>query len=164
MKNLAIAALAVIALGAAIALGQNISSPALTGISAAYNTSPPTCTNGNWCALQTDANGILKTAATISAATLTPTNSSGSFAAATITNSSVQYVAAAAAHTILDIKNESTTATIACAFGATAAINTAGSYTIPPGWHRSWEGSYVPSDAVNCISSAATSPATIEAK
>ena len=55
-------------------------------------------------------------------------------------------------------------ATIACAFGAPAVLNGAGSITLPPLWHRSWEGSFVPTDAVNCISSVAATPATIGVK
>lgn len=88
--------------------------------------------------------------------------------AATVTNSSTQMLAAVAGSRLfLSINNESTTATIACAFSATAAANTAGSYTIGPGNTRTWgPGTYeipgAPGGAVNCISSAATSPATIE--
>lgn len=86
----------------------------------------------------------------------------GSISAATITNASTQFLAAASRR-LLSIDNESTTATIACAFGATAAINTAGSFTLVPGTTRVWNSYPVPADAVNCISSAATSPATVEA-
>jgi len=96
--------------------------------------------------------------------TTVPTRNTGAYAAATITNSSAQALAAATAVTFLDIVNESATATIACNFGGTAVINGAGSITIPPNWHRSWEGSFVPTDAVNCISSVASSAATIGAK
>lgn len=96
-------------------------------------------------------------------ATTTPAKASGAYSAATITNSSTQALAASATRGFLDIKNESSTATIACRLGGTAALNTAGSLTIPPNWHYSWDGNFVPSDAVNCISSAASSPATIGA-
>ena len=88
-------------------------------------------------------------------------------AAVTVTNSSAQALAAVTGSRLfLSIDNESTTATIACAFSATAAINTAGSYTIAPGMTRVWGAGTpeipVPGGPVNCISSAATSPATIE--
>lgn len=86
----------------------------------------------------------------------------GSVSAKTITNSSAQ-VLAAASRLFLAVDNESTTATIACAFGATAAINTAGSFTIQPNQTRVWNSYPVPADALNCISSAATSAATVEA-
>jgi len=87
--------------------------------------------------------------------------------AATVTNASTQMLAAVTGSRLfLAINNESTTATIACAFSATAAANTAGSYTIGPGVTRTWGPGTaevpVPGGAVNCISSAATSPATIE--
>jgi len=85
----------------------------------------------------------------------------GLTSAATITNTSAQVVAAASRQ-FLVIDNESTTATIACNFGGTAAINTAGSFTIPPGSTRTWASYPVPADTVNCISSVASSPATIE--
>jgi hypothetical protein len=65
----------------------------------------------------------------------------------------------------LSIDNESTTAAIACAFaGATATLNTAGSYTIPAGMTRVWQlgRGLLPPGALNCVSAAATSPATIE--
>jgi hypothetical protein len=52
---------------------------------------------------------------------------------------------------------------IVCAFGATAVLNTAGSFTIQPGNTRTWSSYPVPADAVNCISSVASSPATVEA-
>lgn len=97
--------------------------------------------------------------------TVTPIKGSGAYNPATITNSSTQVLAAGIASAMLDIVNESTTATIACAFGVSAAvINGAGSITIPPGWHRSWEGFFVPTDAVNCISSVASSAASVGAK
>lgn len=85
----------------------------------------------------------------------------GSVAAATITNSSTQ-VLAAASRKLLAIDNESATATIACNFGGTAAINTAGNFTIPPNFTRVWSSYPVPAEAVNCISSVASSPATVE--
>lgn len=86
----------------------------------------------------------------------------GSVTAATIGTSSAQ-VLAAASRQLLAIDNESTTATIACAFGAPAAINTAGSFTLAPGVTRVWKDYPVPADAVNCIASAASTPATVEA-
>jgi hypothetical protein len=88
--------------------------------------------------------------------------------AATVTNSSTQMIAGSQGPRVfLSIDNESGTATISCNItGGTAAANTAGSYTIGPGLTRIWEGSQqspLIGGAVNCISSAASSPATIEA-
>jgi hypothetical protein len=96
--------------------------------------------------------------------TTAPAKGTGAYAAATITNSSTLALAASTAVVFLDIVNESATATIACNFGGTAVINGAGSITIPPNWHRSWEGSFIPTDALNCISSVASSAASIGAK
>lgn len=103
----------------------------------------------------------------VSAATPLPvsapqSSATGTVSAATVGTSSAQ-VLAAASRRLLAIDNESTTATIACAFGATAAINTAGSFTIPPGVTRTWRDYPVPADAVNCIASASSTPATVEA-
>jgi hypothetical protein len=85
----------------------------------------------------------------------------GSTSAANITSTSTQIVAAGR-RSLLAIVNESITATIACAFGATASIYAAGSFTIPPGATRVWSSFPVPAEAVNCISDAASSAATIE--
>ena len=95
---------------------------------------------------------------------IVPSSGAGNYAAATIGVASAQAVAASTATVFLDLVNESATATIACAFGAPAVLNGAGSITLPPLWHRSWEGSFVPTDAVNCISSVAATPATIGVK
>jgi hypothetical protein len=93
-----------------------------------------------------------------------PVSGAGSAGPVTIGTSSGQALAGSAlGRRFLAIDNESVTATVACAFGATAALNTAGSWTIPPGMTRTWNGSFVPSDTVNCIASAAATPVTIEA-
>jgi hypothetical protein len=92
-----------------------------------------------------------------------PTSGMGSVSSCTVGTSSAQCVAAAASRVTMAIDNESTTATIACNFGGTAALNAAGSWTIPPGDTRTWNGSFVPADAINCIASAASTPVTIEA-
>lgn len=85
----------------------------------------------------------------------------GTTSAATVTNTSTQ-VLAAASRQFLAVDNESATASIACRFGGTAALNTAGSWTIPPGATRTWLNYPVPAEALNCISSVASSPATVE--
>ena len=67
----------------------------------------------------------------------------------------------------LAIDNESATYAVACAFGATAALNTAGSWTIPAGMTRTWpavSGGFVPSDTVNCIAGAASTPISIQVR
>lgn len=101
------------------------------------------------------------TPGTTNAVAPTPITGIGSTTGPTITSTSGQALATGSRR-FLYIGNESTTATIACNFGGTAIINTAGNYTIPPNAGRTWDGTFVPSEAVNCISSAATSPATIQ--
>ena len=89
--------------------------------------------------------------------------------AATVTSSSTQMLAAGR-RSYLSIDNESSSASIACAFGAAAALNTAGSFTLGAGVTRTWQPdpsqpyALTPTigQAINCISSAGPSPATIE--
>ena len=93
-----------------------------------------------------------------------PNSGAGSTSAVTVGTSSAPALGAAVGgRKFLAIDNESQTATLACAFGAAAALNTAGSFTIPPGFTRTWDGTFVPNDAVNCIASAGSTPVTIEA-
>jgi hypothetical protein len=94
----------------------------------------------------------------------TPPTITGTVRAATITSTSTLVLTSPGGRTLLAVDNESTTATIACAFGnpATAAINTAGSFTMTPGQTRTWLNFALPTEPMYCISSAATSPATIE--
>ncbi len=100
-------------------------------------------------------------------AAIAPSAHARTLTAATVTSTSSQMLAGSAGPRVfLSIDNESTTATIACrADGGTAALNTTGSYTILPGTTRTWTGSQqspLIGGVVNCISSAATSPATME--
>jgi hypothetical protein len=102
-------------------------------------------------------------------ATATPA-SARTIIAATVGTSSAQVLAAPTngERYFLSIDNESASATIACAFGRTAALNTAGSYTIAASQARIWQmpqdwyNHPIPSGAVNCIASAASTPVTIE--
>jgi hypothetical protein len=88
-------------------------------------------------------------------------SASGSQQAASV-GTSPSTVLAARNRGMLVLDNESATATIACAFGATPALNTAGSWTLPPGTTRSWAGPLVPNEALECISSASATPLTIQ--
>lgn len=115
---------------------------------------------GTNCAPVSDANPMPVDGSIVVA----PDADSGAYVAKTVTSSSTQMLAAGVATKFLQINNESTTATIACNFGGTAALNTAGSITLPPGWTATWDGTFIPDDAINCISSAATSAATFGAK
>lgn len=87
--------------------------------------------------------------------------------AATVGTSSTQALAAAVGpRTFLSIDNESTAAAVACSFGGTAALNTAGDYTVPAGTTRTWTANFswrpLSGAALNCIASGASTPVTIE--
>lgn len=95
-----------------------------------------------------------------------PQTGTGGQNAVTVTNVSGQILALRTApQYALSIKNESTTASIAFCFGTscTAALNTAGSITLSPGQLYSESATFIHLDRINGISSAATSPATIQA-
>lgn len=94
-------------------------------------------------------------------------NAQAANGAVTVTNSSAAAITIPGGATYLSIDNESSSSAIACAFaGATAALNTAGSYTIGAGQTRVWQfqpaGGLLPPGALNCISAGASTPATIE--
>lgn len=77
MKRFGLALVSLICLGLALAQAQNQTNPTVVGNTGAYNSALPTCTSGQWCAIQTDINGrlITSTAGPISnAATPTYTN------------------------------------------------------------------------------------------
>lgn len=91
-----------------------------------------------------------------------PNSTTGSTTAVSVGTTSAQVLAAAVSvRRFLAIDNESATVAVACAFGTTAALNSAGSWTIPPGMTRTWNGTFVPSDALNCIANATATPVTI---
>lgn len=113
--------------------------------------------NGGYYSLTTDLNLRLCGSQMTAVSSVT-----GSVTGVNVGTTSAQ-VLAAAPRQLLALDNESTTATVACAFGAVAAINTKGSFTLPPGVTRTWNSYPVPADAVNCIASALATPLTIEA-
>lgn len=90
-----------------------------------------------------------------------PTSATGAVMAAAIGTSSSQLLAAGT-RKVLAIHNQSSSATISCAFGTTPSAGAAGSWDIPPQQTLTWSESFVPSDALNCLSSAAATPATVE--
>lgn len=113
----------------------------------------------------TDSDGVNAVAVTVAKplpAAPPASSATGTVSGATVGTASAQ-ILAPAARRFLAIDNESTTATVACAFGGAAAINSAGSFTIPPGVTRTWRDYPVPADAVACIASAAGAPLTVEA-
>jgi hypothetical protein len=136
-------------------------------IGAIYNATPPSFTDGQFGGLRIDSDGSLytnlrdplpagsNTIGAVKAATVTPT-----VTAATVGTSSAQAVASAT-WTYVAIDNESASASIACSFGGIAALNSAGSWTVPPGQTRTWAPGAAPSGAINCIASAVSTPVTI---
>ena len=90
---------------------------------------------------------------TIHAATIGATN--GILIAAPPTNVRRVYVRLA---------NQSGTATVRCAWGATAAISadTAGQETLLPYAQMIWEGTFTPNDQLNCIATAGSTPFTYQ--
>jgi len=105
-------------------------------------------------------NGVVTKAG--STTVVTPTNTTVTVTPVTVGVASAQALAASTATKYLFIQNVSTTANIACNFGGTAALNTAGSFMLVPNQSRTFEGSFVPSTVLNCIASAAATPLTIE--
>lgn len=97
-----------------------------------------------------------------------PVKGSGAYSGATIGVTDSTILAASTATVFLDLVSDSPTATICINFGSAATITgttcAAGEYTIPPLWHRSWEGSFIPTDAIHAIASAASTPATVGVK
>jgi len=96
----------------------------------------------------------------------TPTTGTGGVTAVTVGTSSAQALAAASGNrlTMLALQNVSASASIACNLGGTAALNTAGNFQIGPGQMLTWNSTYIPQDAINCIASAASTPLTVMAK
>jgi hypothetical protein len=96
-----------------------------------------------------------------------PNQATGAYSSVTVGTSDSTILAASTAFYFLDLVNASATATICVNFGATATISgtqcAAGEIALPPLWQRSWEGSFVPTDAVHAIASAASTPAAVGA-
>lgn len=82
----------------------------------------------------------------------------------TVGTSSAQCLAAAAASTWIQVQNTSASAQIACSWSGTAALNSTGSFMLQPGQSASWGmlSSGVPTSALNCIASAASTPLYLE--
>lgn len=96
--------------------------------------------------------------------TVAPSAGAATVTAPTVGVSSAQALAAGT-RKYLFMQNVSASASIACRTdGGTAALNTAGSFMLPPLASRTWEGSATPNAAITCIASAASTPATIESQ
>ncbi len=145
-------------------LAQNTTNPALVGDSGAYNASPKTCTDGQFCLLQTDSNGNLKTVASGTpsgtqniSATVTYTDKSITSA----TGSSQTLAAANLTRKSLVIVNpvEGTTAWGISTQGA-AVIGTAPTIKLNPG--DSWSPWPVPTNAVTGIGTSTSQLVVLE--
>jgi hypothetical protein len=98
----------------------------------------------------------------VPAVTATPNAGAEANSAASVGVSSAQALAPGA-RKYLFVQNVSATASVGCNFGGgTAALNTAGTRMLPPYASATFEESFVPNQAVNCIASAASTPVTIE--
>jgi hypothetical protein len=97
-----------------------------------------------------------------------PNFGNGVYSSATVGTSDSTILASGSAYYFLDIVNNSPSATICINFGAAATISGAtcstGELTLPPLWHRSWENSFIPTDAIHAIASAASTPASVGVK
>ena len=86
------------------------------------------------------------------------------FPGCTVGASSASCLAAGTAQTYLAIQNTSTGNTVACTFGGTAVLNSSTSIQLAPGQGASWgpNTAGVPSGALTCIASGASTPLYVE--
>jgi hypothetical protein len=86
------------------------------------------------------------------------------FPGCTVAVTTGQCLAANTAVQYLSIQNTSVSANIACSFGVSAVLNSSTSIQLAPGQPASWgpQTAGVPSGAMNCIASAATTPLYVE--
>jgi hypothetical protein len=86
----------------------------------------------------------------------------------TVGTSSAQILAQGTARVFLDVINLSSTNTVCINFAAAATITGtacgAGEITLPPLWHRSWEGVFIPGEAINAIASGSGTSVSVGAK
>ena len=91
---------------------------------------------------------------------VTPKTGAFTYPGCTVGTSSAQCLAGSTATNHIQLQNESASATIYCAWGATAIANAAGSFQLAAGQSALWGPTTagVPSAALNCISTAASTP------
>jgi hypothetical protein len=96
--------------------------------------------------------------------TTTPKTAAFSAPGCIVGTASAQCLAASTAVNHIQIQNASASASIACAFGATAALSSSGSIQLAPGQSALWgpSTSGVPFGALNCIAGAASTPLYLE--
>lgn len=127
MRKLALATFA-LALSVASAFAQVVG-PGVIPVpgAGAYNASPPTCTNGQFCMLQTDVNGQLKISGSI-AATIAGFTPGLTFASLTAAGTSGSVALPAGA--VVAFQNTGTT-TVSCTLGVGSATAVAGQVQVP---------------------------------
>jgi hypothetical protein len=99
-----------------------------------------------------------------SAMQLTAAAAARNFPGCAVGTASATCLAAGVAKSFVQVQNASASASIACAWGATAALNGSGSFQLAAGQGASWGPvtAGIPSGALNCISSAASTPLFVE--
>lgn len=169
---------------AASAQAQDVTNPSPpNSVNGAYNASSPTCVDGHGCWLQLDINGNLKvvssgtpsgiqsvkidqtTPGTTNNITVSPLpRAARNFPGCSVTTSSAQCLATNTAVSFLQVQNTGTANAIACAFGATASLNSIGSFQLAAGQGASWGPNTggVPTGALNCIAATGTTPLFVE--
>jgi len=93
-----------------------------------------------------------------------PQPSARNFPGCTVGTSSATCLAASTAVSVLQLQNTSVGANIACAFGAAAVLNSSTSFQLSPGQPALWgpNTAGVPSGALYCIASVASTPLYVE--
>lgn len=118
------------------------------------NGSAPSASNPIWVSPATSALFSVKSAPP----------SSLTVAGCTVGVASAQCVGAAAATQWIQVQNNHATNTVACSWGGTATLNSNSSFMLAPGQTASWgvNTSGVPTSALNCIASGASTPLYVE--
>ncbi len=93
-----------------------------------------------------------------------PAPAARNFPGCTVGVASAQCLAGSTAQSFLQLQNTSASASIACRFGGTAVLNSSTSVQLGAGQAASWgvTTAGVPSGALNCIASGASTPLFVE--
>ena len=106
----------------------------------------------------------------VTSAVSSPTTSAGAFSGSTLGTSSAQVIAAGGAKIYAEIQNLCGTpggcsAYVVCHWGAIPSNPPAnGDVVLFPGQIFTWENSFVPADALNCLATSPSTPFTFAAK
>lgn len=123
-------------------------------------TANPTYTNGTANGLSLDTAGNLRVVG--GGGSIVPKPETGAVTSTAVTVGVASALAlAAGGRDYLALINVSGSAFVSCNFGGAAVLNGAGSITLSPYQSFTWESSFAPNDAINCIASAAATPFTI---